>query len=246
MSWLGPILQMAGPAIGKLAGAGATAGLGAAAAKEGGVGALSGAPNGLPDLTKMMMSVMTALGQSGQAQSAEGAGNMTGSANFMNTIMNGSQENTAKVLGPATNTVMDQYDAASKAGMELGPRGGGRANAIEAAKVGKVGAYGKLLAPVQANAANNLASIGEAQSKAGQAQTGQAISGFGPGLDIQYKAGQAAAKRVGDMGTSIGNSIGSGLGSAGKALGGSGGGSGSGLGVPGGYTDPSGNWYQGG
>ena len=74
------------PLIGPLLGAGLGSGLGSAAAKQGGVGALSGVPNGTPDYTKSSFGAMTGLQGAGAKNTSSGVGDISQAGNFFKTI----------------------------------------------------------------------------------------------------------------------------------------------------------------
>lgn len=150
---------------------------------------LFGGQKGLSNSTQSLLNSLPQQQSLGTANTVQGLGTAQSGVSSLDTagdyfknILGGSRTDTEKLLGPQVKTIMDQYDSAAKTGAELGPRGGGRTNAIEAAKTGKVGAYGNLLAGAGTQAAQGLAGVGKdvvgaglGMAGVGTTETGQAI-----------------------------------------------------------------------
>jgi len=98
---------------------------------------------------------------------------------YYRTILNGGQDATTSLMGPEVSTVLGQFDNASKAAAELGPRGGGRAAIQAETPFKKTGAYVDLLGKAKQGAAQGLAGIGCQQTAAQTARRGQDVSTLG-------------------------------------------------------------------
>ena len=148
---------------------------------------------------------------------------MNQAGNFFKTILGGSQEATAKLLAPQTNTILKQYDNAAKVAANIGPRGGGKASALAEGQVGKAGAYGGVLGQVLPGAAEVLAGVGKAQAGVGSGLLGQANDVEGGLLKQQTAMSERNSASFGGLGQGLGKWL-AGL----LTKGGSGGGSDSG------------------
>src|SRR5665213_881656 len=135
-------------------------------------------------------------------------------SDYYSTVLHGGQDATRSLLGPDVSTILGQYDQASKAAAELGPKGGGR-TAVEAeAPFQKAGAYGKLLAGAKSTAAQGLAGIGASQTAAATARRGQNVSTLGTVVSgsseqqkLLYGQNQQNAQAYGQLGNGIGSSL---------------------------------------
>lgn len=130
---------------------------------------------------------------------------------YYNTILHGSQENTRSLLGPDVDTIMSQYDNASKASAELGPRGGGRTAIQAEAPFKKAGVYGQLVGQAKKGAAEGLTTIGGQKTAAATARRGQTAGVLGTLTGANTAANQLAFdkqqeqnKQYGTLGKGIG------------------------------------------
>ncbi len=96
--------------------------------------------------------------------------NTTSGTNFLNTILNGNQANTAAMLQPNINQIREGDQNAIQTASTLMPRGGGRSSTL-------------FQMPFRANAQiSNLFNGTRAAAAGGLAQIGQGQSGQGAGL----------------------------------------------------------------
>lgn len=199
------------------------------------------AKTGMGTIDKAMPGIDQGISDIGTGQADLGT-----AGSFFKTILNGSREDTQKLLGPEVSTVLSQYDNAAKTASELGPRGGGRTGVMAEAETGKAGAYGKLLGSALPGAATGLSQIGSAEgqlgSEKGQLATakgqlgvaqgqigtdlvGKGISALGPGQAGQTAADKLRAEQMSGLGSGLGSifmNLLKGLGGKSKSSGGSG------------------------
>ncbi len=160
----------------------------------GAVGALSGgggnknAPGSTsltqdPQIAKLMAGLNTPAAQDPATEQA---------SRFYKTILGGGQDETSTLLGPDVTTILNQYDNASRAAAELGPRGAGRAAIQAETPFKKVGAYTQLLGKAKEGAASGLAQIGGAQTAAATARRGQNVSELGSLIGGKNSANELA------------------------------------------------------
>lgn len=182
----------------------------------GGQKGLSNATQSLLNQLPQQQSLGTANTVAGLNTTQGGVDSLDQAGDFFKNILGGSSTDTEKLLGPQVSTIMSQYDSAAKAAQQLGPRGGGRTNAIETAKTGKVGAYGNLLGQAGTSAATGLAGVGSDVGKLGlgaagigTTETGQAI-GQATGLaGATNTQNQNIFDNASGVGQALGNSGGS-------------------------------------
>jgi hypothetical protein len=127
-----------------------------------------------------------------------------GASDYYKTIMGGGEEATQSLLGPNVSTVLNQFDNASKAAAELGPRGGGRAAIQAETPFKKASAYTNLLGQAKSTAAAGMAGIGANQTAAATSRRSQDVSVLGTVLggktslaDRQMQINQENAKGMG-------------------------------------------------
>lgn len=181
----------------------------------GGVKGLDNNTQSLLNSLPQQQSLGTANTKQGLATSNKGVDALGQAGDYFKNILGGSRTDTEKLLGPQVSTILGQYDSALKSGAELGPRGGGRTNAIEAAKTGKAGAYGTLLGGAQQTAAGGLGQIGSAiagagkdQASIGLGETGQAIGQVGSLAGTTSSTANNVFKNSSAFGSALGNLIG--------------------------------------
>lgn len=130
-------------------------------------------------------------------------------SSFYRTVLGGGQDATTALMAPEVSTVLGQFDNASKAAAELGPRGGGRAAIQAETPFKKAGAYVDLLGRAKQTAAQGLAGIGAGQTTAATARRGQDVSTLGTIMGGQTElARQQAEFQHGDV-AGLGKGIGS-------------------------------------
>lgn len=190
-AFLGPLIGLAMGGISSLFG-------------KSGTNPLSGQINGVPGATSATLGNVPGAIASGNANIGKGSADLGAAGKFFQTILGGSRADTQKLLGPQTQTILDQYDNAAKTASNLGPRGGGRTEVLGEADTGKVGAYGKLLNGVLPSAASGLADVGSKESSIGLGQTGQENQVGTSALGVQQKSAEVNAGGFASLGQGLG------------------------------------------
>lgn len=141
-----------------------------------------------------------------------GATNINSGTNFLNTLLNGNQANTASVLAPTLNTDRAQTQAQLQSLSTLTPRGGGRSGTLFGAAYQPSASIQNLFNSGRVQAAQTLPQIGLAQQGigtnlfgAGNQALNTATNAAGENLNSALQVQQMSNQLAGGIGGLLGS-----------------------------------------
>ncbi len=183
------------PGVGAFLGPALGAGVGLLENKIGGSGSSSSSSSGSGLVPTQAQDAINRSRTNPAVSQAEG---------YYSKALGGDMSTIQELLGPEINTVLSQYDTASKTASELAPRGGGRAATLGEIPFKKIGAYGQQLGIARNGAADKLGTLGTSEANRESSLGNTLIGAQEQSNELQYKKNKDTSGALGQLGSSFG------------------------------------------